>query len=93
MRSPRTAVTARTMLFVLGLSIGVQLLRIVQAYLLGQGIGITVPLGYYLVFMPIGLIALLLPISISGFGAPQGIIVWLLTPVGVPRRMPSRCRR
>ncbi len=32
-----------TMLFVLGLSIGVQLLRIVQAYLLGQGIGIDCP--------------------------------------------------
>ncbi len=72
------------MLTVLVVSIGVQLLRIFQAYLLGRGIGIDVPFGYYLVFMPVGLIALLLPISISGFGAPQGIIVWLLQPVGVP---------
>jgi uncharacterized membrane protein YbhN (UPF0104 family) len=69
---------------VLVLSIGVQLLRILQAYILGQGIGIDVPFGYYLLFMPIGLIALLLPISISGFGAPQALMVWLLTPVGVP---------
>jgi hypothetical protein len=69
---------------VLTLSVGVQLLRILQAYLLGQGIGIDVPFGYYLVFMPIGLIALLLPISISGFGAPQALMVWLLTPVDVP---------
>ena len=37
-----------------------------------------------LLFMPIGLLMLLLPISISGFGVPQGIIVWLLRPVGVP---------
>jgi hypothetical protein len=66
------------------LSLLVQLLRILQAYLLGRGIGIDVAFSYYLVFMPIGLIALLLPISISGFGAPQGIIVWLLTPAGVP---------
>ena len=73
-----------TMALVLTLSIGVQLLRIFQAYLLGQGIGIDVPFGYYLVFMPIGLIALLLPISISGFGAPQALMVWLLSPVGVP---------
>jgi uncharacterized protein (TIRG00374 family) len=66
------------------LSIGVQVLRILQAYLLGRGIGIDVPFSYYLLFMPVGLIALLLPISISGIGAPQGIIVWLLRPVGVP---------
>lgn len=69
---------------VAGLSVAVQLLRILQAYLLGRGIGIDVPFSYYLLFMPIGLIALLLPISISGIGAPQGIIVWLLHPAGVP---------
>ena len=34
--------------------------------------------------MPLGLLMLLLPISISGFGAPQGVIVWLLRPMGVP---------
>jgi uncharacterized protein (TIRG00374 family) len=65
------------------LSVAVQVLRILQAYLLGLGIGIDVPFSYYLLFMPIGLIALLLPISISGIGAPQAIIVWLLTPRGV----------
>ena len=66
------------------LSLAVQVLRIVQAFLLGRGIGIDVPFWYYLLFMPMGLIALLLPISISGIGAPQGIIVWLLKPAGVP---------
>ena len=73
-----------TMAFVLVLSVGVQLLRILQAFVLGQGIGIGVPFAYYLIFMPVGLIALLLPISVSGFGAPQEIIVWLLRPAGVP---------
>jgi len=34
--------------------------------------------------MPLALLILLLPISISGFGLPQGAIVWLLQPVGVP---------
>lgn len=65
-------------------SIVVQLLRITQAYLLGRGLGITVPFTYYLLVMPVGLLMLLLPISVSGFGVPQGIIVWLLAPVGVP---------
>lgn len=69
---------------VLALSLAVQVLRIVQAWALGLGLSIAVPFGYYLVFMPIGLLMLLLPISISGFGLPQGVIVWLLRPQGVP---------
>jgi glycosyltransferase 2 family protein len=69
---------------VLGLSMAVQVLRVLEAYVLGVGIGLTVPFTYYLVFMPIGLLMLLLPVSISGFGLPQGVIVWLLRPVGVP---------
>ena len=73
-----------TLAFVFLLSVLVQVLRVLQAYLLGRGIGIDVELAYYLLFMPLGLIALMLPISIGGFGAPQGLIVWLLKPRGVP---------
>lgn len=69
---------------VMAWSLFVQLLRITQAYFLGAGLGLEVPYGYYLLFMPLGLLMLLLPISISGFGIPQGVIVWLLRPVGVP---------
>jgi uncharacterized membrane protein YbhN (UPF0104 family) len=65
-------------------SIVVQVLRITQAYLLALGLGMTVPFAYFLLFMPLGLLMLLLPISISGFGLPQGVIVWLLRPMGVP---------
>ncbi len=72
-----------TILLVLGLSIGVQALRVLEAYVLGRGLGIDVAFAYYLVFMPVGLLVLLLPISVSGFGLPQGVIVWLLAPQGV----------
>jgi uncharacterized protein (TIRG00374 family) len=72
-----------TLAQVFALSIGVQLLRIVQAYYLGAGLGLTVAFRYYLVFMPVGLLMLLLPISVSGFGVPQGVIVWLMRPMGV----------
>ena len=65
-------------------SIVVQVLRITQAYVLALGLGMTVPFAYFLLFMPLGLLMLLLPISISGFGLPQGVIVWLLRPMGVP---------
>jgi uncharacterized protein (TIRG00374 family) len=76
----RRSVLAHVMIW----SLLVQVLRITQAYYLGIGLGITVPYSYYLLFMPIGLLMLLSPISISGFGLPQGVIVWLLRPVGVP---------
>ena len=65
-------------------SIIVQVLRITQAYVLALGLGMTVPFTYFLLFMPLGLLLLLLPISISGFGLPQAMIVWLLQPMGVP---------
>lgn len=68
---------------VMAWSLVVQLLRITQAYLLGLGLGLTVPFSYFLLFMPVGLLMLLLPVSISGFGVPQAAIVWLLRPVGV----------
>lgn len=68
---------------VMAWSLVVQFLRVTQAYLLGLGLGLTVPFSYYLLFMPVGLLILLLPISISGFGLPQGVIVWLLRPAGV----------
>ena len=73
-----------TLALVFWWSVVVQLLRIVQAYFLGLGLGLAVPFRYYLVFMPVGLLMLLLPISISGFGLPQGAIVWLMRPLGVP---------
>lgn len=65
-------------------SLLVQLLRITQAFVLGRGLGIDVGFAYYLLVMPVGLLMLLLPISVSGFGVPQGVIVWLLGPAGVP---------
>jgi uncharacterized membrane protein YbhN (UPF0104 family) len=68
---------------VMAWSIAVQVLRITQAWLLGLGLGIAVPFAYYLLVMPLGLLTLLLPVSVSGFGVPQGVIVWLLRPMGV----------
>lgn len=74
----------RALATVFALSILVQMLRILQAYALGVGLGLSVPFAYYLFFMPVGLLMLLLPISVSGFGVPQGAMVWMLRPQGVP---------
>jgi uncharacterized membrane protein YbhN (UPF0104 family) len=78
-RSHRTALAS-----VLLLALGVQVIRILEVYLLGRGLSIDVEFSYYLLVMPAGLVALNLPLSIAGFGLPQGIIVWLLQPRGVP---------
>ena len=72
-----------TLALVFGLSLLVQLMRVLQGYSLGRGIDVPVGLPYYLVFMPVGLLLMLLPVSISGFGLPQGVIVWMLEPAGV----------
>lgn len=69
---------------VFGLSLVVQWLRITEVFLLGAGLGIDIGFGYYLAFMPIGLVVLMLPVSIAGVGLPQGVLIWLLRPAGVP---------
>jgi hypothetical protein len=74
----------KVLLQVMALSIAVQLVRVFQGYGLGRGLGLEIDLSYYLVFMPVAMLVLLLPVSISGFGLPQAAIVWLLRPVGVP---------
>ena len=52
-----------TLLTVFALSLMVQWLRILEVFLLGDGLGVEVDLSYYLVFMPVGLLAFMLPIS------------------------------
>ena len=74
----------RVLAAVFGLSLVVQWLRIIEVFLLGTGLRLGVGLGYYLIFMPIGLLAFMLPISVAGIGVPQGVVVWLLRPIGVP---------
>lgn len=74
----------KTLVAVFIWSVAIQVIRIVEAYVLGLGLGLTVPFSYYLLFMPLGLLILLLPVSVSGFGLPQGVFVWMLRPVGVP---------
>lgn len=72
------------LLAVFGLSLVAQLLRITEVFLLGTGLGIDLDFGYYLVFMPIGLVVFMLPVSVAGVGLPQGAMIGLLRPAGVP---------
>ena len=66
------------------LSFVVQVMRVLQAYVFGRGLGIDVAFSYYLAFMPVCILIILLPISIGGLGVAQGVTIALLRPVGVP---------
>jgi len=65
------------------LSLGLQVLRVLQAYGIGISLGMTAPLGAYFAIVPLVLLVMLLPISISGLGTTQLAFVWFFGQVGV----------
>jgi uncharacterized protein (TIRG00374 family) len=69
---------------VLVCSVAVQVLRILQAYYLGRGLGIEAPLGAYFAFLPLILLVMLLPVTVSGLGTGQAAFLWFFARVGVP---------
>src|SRR5207247_10726896 len=65
-------------------SIGVQALRVVQAYYLGRGLGIDAGLDRYFAFIPVILLVMLLPVTFNGIGTSQAAFVWFFSQAGVP---------
>jgi glycosyltransferase 2 family protein len=74
----------RPLLVVLLCSVLVQILRVLQAYLLGQGLAIAAPLSAYFAFIPLILLVMLLPITFNGLGTGQAAFVWAFSRAGVP---------
>jgi hypothetical protein len=70
---------------VLAGSIGVQVLRVVQAYFLGQALGVPAGPGLYFAFIPLILLVMLLPVTINGLGTSQAAFVWFFGQAGVGR--------
>jgi uncharacterized membrane protein YbhN (UPF0104 family) len=73
-----------SLILVLAASIGVQVLRVVQAWYLGLALGMTQPLAAYFGFIPLILLIMLLPITINGIGTSQAAFVGLFGLVGTP---------
>ena len=73
----------RPLLSVLGASAAVQVLRVAQAWMLGRGLGLTVPFDTYLAYIPVILLVMLLPVTISGLGTGNAAFVWLFGRAGV----------
>jgi len=79
----RYAQYRRQLVNVLGSSIAVQVLRVVQAYYLGRGLGIEAPLVTYFAFIPLILLAMLLPVTFNGIGTSQAAFLWFFGQAGV----------
>ena len=73
----------RSLTAVLACSVAVQVLRILQAYLLGQALGVDAPLAAYFAFIPLILLVMLLPVTVNGIGTSQAAFVWFFGRVGV----------
>jgi uncharacterized membrane protein YbhN (UPF0104 family) len=70
---------------VLTASAGVQVLRVLQAYLLGISLGIPTPVSAYFVVIPLILLIMLLPITVNGIGTSQAAFIWCFGAMGVGR--------
>jgi glycosyltransferase 2 family protein len=79
----RYAHSIGVLLNVLGGSIAVQVLRIVQAWLLGLALGLALGPAVYFVYIPIILLIMLVPVTINGIGTSQAAFVWLFAESGV----------
>jgi uncharacterized membrane protein YbhN (UPF0104 family) len=66
------------------LSVVVQVANIVLVWILGLALGLTVPLSYYFVLVPLVSLLTLLPVSLNGMGVREGGTILLLQPLGVP---------
>jgi uncharacterized protein (TIRG00374 family) len=71
-------------LVVLAASLGVNVLRVLQAWMLGRGLAIDAPASVYFAFVPLILLVMLLPVSINGIGTSQAGFVLFFARAGVP---------
>lgn len=65
-------------------SVGVQFLRVIQAWCLGLSLGLAAPLLQYIAFVPLIVLIMQLAPVINGLGASQFAFVWLFGIGGTP---------
>ena len=66
-------------------SVGVQILRVLQCWCLGLSLGIGLPLTSYFVTVPVILLIMLFPVTVSGLGTGQAAFLWTFGVAGVGR--------
>jgi uncharacterized membrane protein YbhN (UPF0104 family) len=65
-------------------SVVVQMANVVLVWLLGRGLGVTIPFAYCCVFVPMVSLITMLPIGINGIGFREQSTAMFLAPLGVP---------
>lgn len=70
---------------VLAASLGVQILRVIQAWCLGRALGIDAAIALYFVAIPVVTLIMQIPITVSGLGTGQAAFLWTFGPAGVAR--------
>jgi glycosyltransferase 2 family protein len=73
-----------TLVKVLRISVAVQIIRILQAWCLGQSLGIELPLAQYFAFVPAILLIMQVPFTINGLGTTQYAFEALFVRAGAP---------
>lgn len=73
-----------TLTRVLVMSICVQLIRVLQAWCLGEALGLGLPLSAYLALIPIVVLIIQIPITVNGLGTAQYAFQQLFVPLGAP---------
>ncbi|GJL54393.1 MAG: hypothetical protein NPIRA02_15250 [Nitrospirales bacterium] len=63
----------------LGLSFLVQIIRIFFTWLIGLGVGISLELPYYVLFVPVISLVSMIPISIAGIGVQEGAFIYFFS--------------
>ena len=79
----RYALHRSTLFYVLLCSIAVQIIRILIAYFIGKSLHIDLSLHVYFTLMPLIVLIMLLPVTVSGIGTSQAAFVWFFGRVGV----------
>lgn len=69
---------------VLAMSVVVQLIRVLQAWCLGQALGLVVPLSAYFALVPIIVLIIQIPVTVNGLGTAQLAFKDLFVPLGAP---------
>lgn len=57
---------------------------ILSASILGAALALPLTIGDYLAVMPVATVAMILPVSVGGWGVREGVLIAVLTAMGVP---------
>jgi uncharacterized membrane protein YbhN (UPF0104 family) len=79
----RTLISSRWLLPLIAACAASHLMLIVGAWQIGKALGLPLAFPDYLAFIPLVIIAMVLPVSISGWGVREGLVIVLFGHAGI----------